>query len=304
MTPLPVADDIGLGLRYMLASTLAMAAMNAAIKWCAPSYPTVEIAFFRQLFALIPVGILIALKGGPRLLKTTRPFGHLIRSVMGNGSLACLVAAYATLPLTDVTAYNFAAPLFLTVISVPLLKEKVGPHRWGAVVAGFIGVLIMMRPGLAINPGIAWALASAVLAAFAQVTIRHLSRTEHALTIVFYFTFFGALFTGLAASFDFVMPATPSAWLPLVVIGLCGGVAQYLMTMSYHHASPARVAPYNYVTLVWAMALQYLIWATVPDSETLAGAALIAASGLYIMYRERVRRRPLTILTTPQQAAD
>ena len=288
----------------MLASTLAMAAMNAAMKWVSPDYPAIEIAFFRQLFAMIPVGILIALNGGPALLKTTRPFGHLTRSVVGNGSLACLVAAYGTLPLTDVTAYNFATPLFLTALSVPLLHEKVGPHRWLAVLAGFAGVLVMMRPGLAINQGVAYALAAAVLAAFAQVTIRHLSRTEHALTIVFYFTLFGALFTGVAASFDFVMPASPAAWLPLALIGVCGGVAQYLMTMAYRFASPARVAPYNYITLIWAMSLQYLIWTTTPDRQTIAGAALIVASGLYIMYRERVRHVALTTLTTPQSAAD
>ena len=288
----------------MLASTLANAGMNATMKWCSGTYPSAELAFFRQLFAMIPVMTLIMATGGPKLLRTSRPMGHLLRSIVGNLSLACIVTSYRYLPLADVTAYNFTSPLFLTALSVPLLHEKVGRHRWAAVLLGFIGVVIMLRPGTDLNRGAGYAVSAALLAAFAMITIRHLSRSEHPLTIVFYFTLFGALFAGLAAVPGFKAPVSAFDWMLVVTIGCLGGLAQYCTTMCYRYASPPRVAPYNYVTLIWTVGLQFLIWGTLPDGPMIAGAALIVASGLYIIYREARRKSYVTSAETPQLAAD
>ncbi len=298
------SDDFRRGIGYMLLSTLANAAMNAIMKWCSNLYSPAEIAFFRQAFAMIPVLGLIMVSGGPGLIKTSRPLGHLLRSIVGNLSLACIVAAYRYLPLADVTAYNFTSPLFLTALSVPLLHEKVGRHRWAAVLIGFVGVLIMMRPGSELNVGAGFAVAAALLAAFAMITIRHLSRSEHPLAIVFYFTLFGTLFAGLAAVPHFVAPADLAAWGLVILIGCLGGTAQYCTTMCYRYASPPVVAPYNYVTLVWTVGLQFTIWGTLPDMAMIAGALLIVASGLYIIYREARRRSYVTSAETPQQASD
>jgi drug/metabolite transporter (DMT)-like permease len=300
----PARDNIRLGITYMLLSTMANAGMNATMKWCSNSYLPAEIAFFRQLFAMIPVTILIMANGGTALIKTTRPMGHLKRSIIGNISLACILAAYHYLPLADVTAYNFTAPLMLTALSVPLLHEKVGPHRWVAVLVGFIGVLIMMRPRSDLNIGVVYAIGAALTMAFAMITIRNLSRYEHPLTIVFYFTLFGALFAGLASIPGFTAPHGLVAWGLLMLIGCLGGVAQYFTTMCYRHASPPVVAPYNYVTLVWTIGLQFIIWDTLPDGAMIAGGTLIVASGLYIIYREAIRKSYVTSAETPQQAAD
>jgi drug/metabolite transporter (DMT)-like permease len=297
-------DNLGRGIFYMFIYTLASAGMNAAMKWSSADYPASEIAFFRQVFAMLPVSLLIAFSGGPKLLKTTRPIGHLFRSVIGNGSLGCLVVAYRYLPLADVTAYSFTTPLFLTALSVPLMKETVGLHRWSAVLVGFIGVLIIMRPGATMNVGVGYALCAALFAAFAMITIRHLSRTEHPLTIVFYFTLFGALFTGAASMGSFRIPAAGLDWAVLTLTGCMGGVLQYCITMCFRYASPTRVAPYQYLILIWTLVLQFMIWGTLPDRYTMAGAALIVASGLYIIYRETRKHMTLAGTTPGLKSAD
>jgi drug/metabolite transporter (DMT)-like permease len=287
----PAADNIKKGIVYILLSTIAAAIMNALIKVVASGYPAVEIAFSRQFFALVPITILIFCNGGWAVLKTSRLSGHLLRGTIGNISLACLVFAYKFLPLSDVVSYNFTMPLFLTALSVPLLGEKVGIHRWLAVLAGFGGMLIIMHPGHHLSLGAVLAITSAFLGAGAMITVRHLSRTEHPLAIVFYFTVLGAIFTGALSAIDFVVPNRHDAIL-LISIGLVGGVVQYSLTLAYRYAQPTAIAPYNYLALIWALGLQYLIWGTLPTAATIAGAAIIIASGLYIIYREvHLKRR-------------
>ena len=291
----PSTDNIKKGILYILLSTAAAAVMNALIKLVANRYPAVEIACSRQFFALVPITVLIFANGGWPVLKTAKLTGHLLRGTIGNISLACLVFAYKFLPLADVVSYNFTMPLFLTALSVPLLGEKVGIHRWLAVLAGFGGMLIIMHPGHALSLGAVLAITSAFLGAGAMITVRHLSRTEHPLAIVFYFTILGAIFTGGLSVFNFVMPNRHDAIL-LVSIGLVGGIVQYSLTLAYRYAQPTAIAPYNYLALIWALGLQYFIWGTLPTAATIVGAAIIIASGLYIIYREiHLKRRVASI---------
>jgi drug/metabolite transporter (DMT)-like permease len=291
----PSTDNIKKGILYIILSTAAAAVMNALIKLVASRYPAVEIACSRQLFALVPITMLIFANGGWSVLKTSKLSGHLLRGTIGNVSLGCLVFAYKFLPLADVVSYNFTMPLFLTALSVPLLGEKVGIHRWAAVLAGFGGMLIIMHPGHALSFGAILAITSAFLGAGAMITVRHLSRTEHPLAIVFYFTVLGAIFTGGLSTFDFVMPNRHDAIL-LISIGLVGGIVQYSLTLAYRYAQPTAIAPYNYLALIWALGLQYFIWGTLPTAATIIGAAIIIASGLYIIYREiHLKRRVASI---------
>src|SRR5690606_6233798 len=201
-------------------------------------------------------------------------------------SMLCFFYALTILPLADVTAINFTMPLFVTALSVPLLGETVGWRRWTAVAIGFSGILLMVRPGASIlDPAILIAVASAFGYALAVICMRRLGSTERSATTTLYFTLACAVVGGIAAPFAWV-PPTPTGWAALILVGLISGTGQLLMTAGYRFAPAAIVAPFDYVSMVWAVVLGFLIWGEVPTVGVLAGAALVIGSGLYILYRE------------------
>jgi drug/metabolite transporter (DMT)-like permease len=208
--------------------------------------------------------------------------------------MVCGFSALQRLPLTEATAFTFAAPLFMTALSALVLREFVGRHRWGAVLVGFIGVLIMVRPepGHMNVAGVSFALAAALGSAAAMVAIRQIAVTEKGPTIVFYFTLAGTVL-GLAGSlFHWVTPDLATLAL-LVVGGLIGGVGQLFLTEAIRVAPVGVVAPFDYSQLIWATALGFLVWGELPHPATVAGALVVAASGVYILHRELRRfRRP------------
>jgi len=188
-------------------------------------------------------------------------------------------------------------PLFATALSVPLLGEKVGWRRWTAVIVGFTGILLMVRPGASIfDPANMIALLSAVLYALAVIAMRQLGKTERSTTTTLYFTVACTIVSGAMLPFVWRTPGLLDL-IPLVMLGLLGGFGQLLMTLAYRSAPPAIVAPFDYVAMVWATAYGFLLWGDVPTAGALAGAAIVIGSGLYIIHREtRVfglwRRRP------------
>jgi drug/metabolite transporter (DMT)-like permease len=196
------------------------------------------------------------------------------------------------MPLTEATALSFSAPLFMTALSALILHEKVGRHRWAAVAVGFVGVLIMIRPDPAhmATIGAIYALVGALGSAGAMIAIRQISQTEPGPRIVFYFTLAGAV-VGLASlPFGWVMP-DPLTLTLLILAGVVGGVGQLLLTQAIRLAPVGAVAPFDYTQLVWASLIAYAAWGETPRPATLIGAAVVAASGLYIVYREtRIRR--------------
>jgi len=264
------------------------AVMSALVKWCgAQGVPVFQMIFFRNAFAFVPLGLYIWRTTGWRVLITRRPLGHLARASVGLIGMGCSFSALQYLPLTAATAFGFAAPLFMTALSAPILKEKVGPHRWAAVVVGFLGVLIMIRPdpGKMNLMGSSFALCGAMAAAGAMVTIREIGKTERGATIVFYFTL-GGVVMGLASlPFGWVMPSPQILGL-LVVMGLIGGVGQLLMTEALRVAPVGVVAPFDYIQLLWASLIGFGIWDEIPEALTLTGAVVVAASGGYILWRE------------------
>ena len=284
----PARQRPGLGIALRVAAMALFAVMSAMIKWCgAHGVPVFQMIFFRNAFAFVPLGLYIARTTGPRVLVTHRPFGHLARASVGLIGMTCSFSALQYLPLTSATAFNFAAPLFMTALSAPILHEKVGRHRWGAVVVGFLGVLIMVRPdpGKMNLLGSSLALGGAVASAGAMVTIREIGKTEKGPTIVFYFTLAGML-VGLASlPFGWVMPSGQILAL-LVVMGLIGGTGQLLMTEALRVAPVGVVAPFDYIQLLWASLIGFSVWGEVPEAATLAGALVVAASGGYILWRE------------------
>jgi drug/metabolite transporter (DMT)-like permease len=280
------------GIALMVLSVFLFSSMDVLIKWTSAEVETLQVIFFRNLFALVPVAWFLSRGGvGFAALRIRDPMGHLWRGLAGVGSMFCFFQALALLPLGDAVALGQSGPIFLTALSVPLLAEKVGVRRWTAVIVGFGGVIVMTRPGAGVfDPAALLAVGGALLYAVAMIMVRKLNRTESPAAIVFWFTMIALVVSALSLPFVWVTPSWP-VLLGLIGIGLIGGFAQLAMTYAFRVAAVAVIAPFEYLGLVYAMTFGFLIWNEVPDAWLLAGAAIVAASGLYILHRETKRGR-------------
>lgn len=274
----------------MLLSILLFSLMDANVKWLGATYPTAQIMFFRCAVALIPVAVIILLRGGPGILRTRQKKFHLLRSVMGVGAMGFAFYAFSLMPLAEAVSILHTAPLFMTALSVILLREHVGIRRWSAVVIGFIGMLIVVRPGSGmLDGGSLYMLAAAFLIGCTSIVIRHLGKIDDPACITFYFTVTGIV-VSLAGIFIQGWRQPPLADLALLsLVGLLGGVAQYLMTLSYRNIAVGIAAPLKYLTIVFGGVIGYLLWDEVPDRFSIIGIFIIVSSGLYTLHRELVR---------------
>jgi drug/metabolite transporter (DMT)-like permease len=300
--PAPSREEIRSGILYMVAAVFVFSLINAAVKWEAARYPIDEIVFLRCVFSLVPCVALVATRGGLRLMRTRRLKEHMGRAALQFISVLCIFAAYGMMPLADAVAISYSSPLFLTMLSIPLLGERVGRHRWGAVLIGFVGVLVMvvagggMRAGLA-STGAVLALASAGIGASVTIAVRRMTLTEASPALVTYQAVFTTILSAALLPFSWETPAWKD-FLILGGIGLCSGIGQFWWTQAFRFAPAAVAAPFSYLSLLWALILGYLVWGDVPTLGLLAGGAVVAASGLYILYRETIRRAP-TSATAP-----
>jgi len=280
------------GILCVLIATACFAIMDSLVKWVAPRIPVMQIVFFRSLFAFVPITLLIIRNGGIATLRTNRLGGHARRSLCGVVSLAGFIYAFGHMPLADVVGIGFSAPLFITALSVPLLGERVGVRRWSAVLVGFVGVLIMVRPGSGVfDPAAAVALGATVLYALAMIFIRSLGRSESTGAIAFYYTLLCSVIGAAFLPFQWITPEPLDAVL-LVVIGLIGGCGQLLITSAFRNAPAAVIAPFDYVSMLYVSLIGYAVWGDVPDHALLIGAVIVIASGLYILHRETRRAVP------------
>ena len=218
-------------------------------------------------------------------MATKRPIGHLTRALIGLIAMASFFYAYKTLPLSDAIAISFAAPLFMTAMSVPMLGESVGIRRWLAVLIGFVGVLFMVQPSTNMELGAIVVLCGTVFYALAMIMVRKLSATETSVSIVFYFTVAGSVISGVAMFWLWEQPL-PGDWWLLISVGVLGGIAQLVMTAAIRAAPIAILAPFEYTALLWGAGFDILIWGLFPTANTLWGAAVVVATGLYIVHRE------------------
>jgi drug/metabolite transporter (DMT)-like permease len=279
-------DDIKRGVAYVSASIFVFSMANVLVKYLAAEYPVTEIVFFRSFFALIPVLAMMWRGGKLNVFHTRRPIAHLVRATMWLLSFYCWFFAVKLLPLADAAAFSFTAPIFLTVLSMPLLGERVGPHRWAAVLVGFAGVVIMAHPsGDMLQLGALFGIGNALFYALGSLGVREMSRTEKSATIVFYTQLFGTVLSGAGVLFVWVTPSWTDA-AGMAVIGLCGGIGQYLMTQAYRYAPAAVVGPFTYTSIIWSVILGYVFWHDLPGFEVVTGVVIVAASGLYILHRE------------------
>jgi len=282
-------DSPGLGFGAMLLSMLLFSLMDANVKWLGATYPTAEIMFFRCAVAIIPVGLIVVMRGGWRVLKTTQPGLHLLRSVLGVSAMGFAFYAFSLMPLADGISILHAAPVFMTALSVILLGDKVGIRRWSAVIVGFIGMLIVVRPGAGmLESGSFYMLIAAMLIACTTIIIRHLVATDDPVCITFYFTLSGIAISllGVALQGWQTPPMRDLALLSLV--GLLGGTAQYLMTVSYRYVTIGAVAPLKYFSILFGGFIAYMVWGEIPDLQSIIGIAIIIGSGLYTLHRELI----------------
>jgi drug/metabolite transporter (DMT)-like permease len=282
-------NQIPRGIAYMVASTVMFAGVNAIVKWELAFYPVGEVAFFRSLFAFAAVAVLILPRTGFGVLRTSRYREHLQRGLSQFGSMTCMFLAFRVLSLGSAVAISFSAPLFTTLLSIVVLKEKVGIHRWAALILGFIGVLVITHPGAGtLTMGAFFALANAVLISSVAVAIRRMSATESTETLTLYQMTVITICTLFLLPLGFTAPAWLDA-LGLAFAGIGNGIAQYWWTRSLSLAPPSAVVPFNYLSLVWATMLGFAIWGDVPTPILLVGSAIVVASGLYILWRETLR---------------
>ena len=274
-----------LGFLYMFLSVCTFSVMDLLVKWSS-DYPTGEVLFFRGFFGLLPTYFLIPKDKLKTFYKTKRSKEHLFRCLMGLMALIAIVIALRELPLAVVVSLSYAAPLFITVLSIFLLSEKVGIFRWLAVMIGFIGVIIIADPGLkGMNYLYFLPLIFCIGMAFVTITIRKLSKTEPIWLISIFFTITISI-AGLATiPMGWIMPNFQD-FILLALIGVTGGSANLFLTQSYKLSEVSLVAPLKYLALIFAIIFGYLIWNEIPTVKTLIGASLVVLASLIIFRRE------------------
>jgi drug/metabolite transporter (DMT)-like permease len=259
---------------------------DAMAKWLTTHYDPLQIVFMRNLVALPMIAGIVLATGGRLALRTSNLRVHAWRGLLLVGGAYSFFVGLKYLPLAEATALIFAAPIFITALSVPLLREHVGWRRWAAVVAGFIGVLIIVRPGAtAFQPASLFVVATAVLYALFMIGSRWIDRSEGFWTMMFYLVVFPLLFSAAVVPLVWLTPQWDH--LPLFLgMAVFGTLGMSLISQAFRQAPAAIVAPFDYTALLWASLFGWLVWSEVPGVWTYAGAAVIIAGGIYIVVRE------------------
>ena len=278
-------------LRGMLSMLLAVATfslMDAALKTLTPHYPAMQVASLRGLVSLPLVTLWVLVDGGPRQLLRVRWSLHVLRGLLSIVMLGAFIYALRTLPLAETYSLFFVAPLLITALAALVLREHVDWRGWAAIVTGFCGTLIVLRPtgaGVLTVAGLA-VLVSAAGYAVSAIAVRVLGRSDSTQSMVFWMLAMTSLFAGVLAFRDW-LPIRSEDWSVLVLLGVAGAVGQYAITDAFKRAAASRIAPLEYTALIWGIILDRLLWNTLPDAVTMTGAAVIVASGLYLVRRER-----------------
>ena len=300
-----------LGIVCVFGAVACFSVQDTTIKWISGDYALHQIIFGRALVALLVTLLFVQWEGGWPLLRTRRPGLHLLRGLLVLLVNMCFFLSLARLPIAEAMTLFFVAPLIITVLSIPLLGERVGPWRWAGVVAGFIGVVVMLRPGLGVFEVAALLpLVAALVYALMQTVTRRLGVTDRASTMAFYMQLVfmvASLAIGLAIgdgrysgsehpSLAFLLRAwtwpNPGDAALIAGCGLLNAIGGYCLTQGYRVAEVGLVAPFEYAGIPLVMLWGFLLWGDLPDAAALAGIGLIVGSGLFVLYRERLTRRP------------
>ena len=291
----PSAARPTFGIALKVSSALAFSLMSAGVKSLTDRYPVGELVFFRSAFALVPLFAWLAWQGNlVGSIRTSNLKGHLLRSIIGSCGMFAGFAALTFLPLSDAVAIGYASPLMVVVLAALVLKERVRAYRWGAVLIGFLGVLIMLAPhvgagGLATGGagiGAVFALMGAACSACATIQVRRLTGTETTGAIVLYFTLLTTLLGLATIVLGWRLPG-PGELAFLVLLGILGGIGQILLTESYRYGDASLIAPFEYTTMIWAVLIGWFAFGQLPQPAVAMGGAIVAAAGIFVVWRER-----------------
>ena len=281
----------GLGIAYMAAGMFMFAAVDAQAKFLTETLHPVQIVWSRQFGLLVGVLIMLALRG-PSLLRSRHPWLQVTRGVMAACSAGIFITAISYVPLADAVAVAFAAPFMVTVMGALILREPVGLRRWTAVTIGFVGTLIVIRPGLGvIHPAVMLVLLAALLFALRQILSRVLTGADPVSTTVAYTALAGSFVVSVPLPFFWQWPATGTEMALLCSIAVMAGLAELMVIKALEVAQAVVVAPLQYSLLIWGTIYGYLIFGQLPDFWTWVGAAIIIVTGAYTLNRERMASR-------------
>jgi drug/metabolite transporter (DMT)-like permease len=281
------------GIGWMLVATLLFVSLDTTAKFLSADYPVEQVVWARFTFHFVFVLGLIAPQGLPGL-RTARPGLQLLRSAFMLGANGFFFYGLRELPLVTASAVVFVGPLLVTALSVPLLGEKVGPRRWAAIAVGFGGAMVIIQPGPGMFDSAAiWPLCAAISFSFYQICTRALSRYDAPLTTLLYTAVVGMVASSIVVPAVWVAPDM-NGWLLMGTAGVFGALGQLALIKAIGSAPVSTVAPFSYIGLLWATAFGFLAFGDVPALNTLIGAAIIAASGLYVLHRERAARKAET----------
>ncbi len=277
----------------MAGSVICFSIMDICVKWL-DYYPVGQVLFLRFFIGFIPIFFIIPKDKLLNFYKTSRPGLHAFRAISGAAAIIALFIGLRELPLADVVSLTFGGPIFVTVASIFFLSEKVGIKRWSAVFLGFIGMLLIVQPAfIDLNFYYITPIIFCIFFACVAISVRSLSKTEPNYRIAFYFTVLCSVL-GLVTIFkgDWVFP-TKIDFAIFTIMGLCGSVANLLLTQSYRLAEASLVTPIKYLSLVFAIVFGFLIWSEIPKILTLFGALLVITSSLIIFLRENKLKKQI-----------
>lgn len=302
------AQKSGLGILLLIGGIAVFSIQDVIVRQMSSSYPVLEFVFFRTIFSIPPILLIVKLQGGFATMRAKRPFLLLVRGFLMLLAYTTYYLAVASLPLATAVALFFCAPLLVTAMAALFLREPVGLRRWGAVLVGFGGVLLIAQPGSGfVDPGVFIAVAGAAIYSISVIMTRKLGETESGNAMLIHQAMVYLVFSGLAgllmhdlaveadahAAAQFLM----SGWVMpqaghLALMALCGVIAAagfYGLTQAYRLAPPSAVAPFEYTGMTWGILWGYVFWSEVPDVMAIGGMVVIVAAGVYIINRERVR---------------
>ncbi len=279
-------ENISAGIGWMVTTVFWFVLLDTMGKYLLRDYTVIQVVwsrfFFHMLTAVALMGIVF-----PGAFRSNRPWLQLVRSGLLMTTTVLFFIGVRTVPLATATTIMFMAPIFITVLSVPLLGESVGIRRVMGVLVGFVGALVVIRPGFApISTGMLCLLAASSTNALYQLTTRHLRHHDDSMTTLLYTALVGTAVLSVAMPFDWRMPDA-EGWLLLIGIGIAGGIGHLCLIRALRLAPAAAVAPFSYTGLVWAMVFGFAVFGEIPGPWTLVGGSLIIGSGLYIFHRER-----------------
>ncbi len=279
------ASPASRGILLMAVSTVGFSLMHALVRYVSADLHPLQIAFFRNAFGLLTFTPWL-IKYGLAPLRTRRFPLHLLRSIMNCIAMFAFFTGLAISPIAEVTALGFTAPIFAAVLGVLFLGERFQGRRWSAIVFGFLGTLIILRPGIeATDPGALLVLFSAVVWAATLSVIKVLGRTESSITITGYMNILLTLLSLAPALYVWKTPA-PDAWIWLFLLGLLGTLAQIGLAQSLKEADSSLVMPFDFLKLIWSAGLGFILFAEIPDLFVWLGGGVIFASSTYLAYRE------------------